>query len=391
MEVFPSKQGSSPAENTAYPDNNQRRSRIGFRFDRVPVFGLFALLLVATAGCSDGLQSTWDAKGPVAEKQLDLFYFVLWTMVGVFVVVEGILLYTIIRYRRRPNQALPKQVHGNTPLEVTWTIIPALLIAGVGVWTVITIFDLEDPPAEAGNALTINVTGHQWWWEFNYPDAGSGKVITTANELRIPVGRAISVNLTSDDVIHSFWIPKLAGKVDVIPTRTNTYWFQADEPGEYFGQCAEFCGIAHALMKFRVQVLPEAEYNGWVQGYGRSPVLSAKAAEGQNIFRGTGGCVLCHTTTGPDDRAVVQGRVKGFLGGGPVAAGPNLTDLATRHSFAAGLLDLNQENLRRWLNDPNDVKPGNYMAERAVIYRGGRIGLNDDQVSALIEYLLSLK
>ena len=344
------------------------------------VLGLLAVALLLAACAPDAKQSTFGTAGPVAEKQLLLFNVLLWTMVAVFVLVEGALLYSLIRFRRRPGQGLPVQTHGNTPLEITWTIIPTILVMGLGIWSVLTIFELDQPPASAENVLDVTVTGHQWWWEFDYLDAdGSGKAINTANELRIPVGRAVRLLLNSDDVIHSFWVPKLAGKVDVVPTRNNRMWIQADETGTYYGQCAEFCGIAHALMKFRVEVLTEPEYAAWVADYGTAPVVTGNAAQGQQLFLGQGTCLACHTIEG----------VPGAAG----VIGPNLTGLGTRGTFAAGLLDLNRENLRRWLRNPDDVKPGNRMSEQAPIYQtaNGNISLSEQDVSALIEYLLVLK
>ena len=365
------------------------------RLSSLALLAAVAALALAMACNPQGEQSTWQTAGPVARGQLQLFNVLLWVMVAVFVLVEGILLYAIIRFRRRSaDQALPHQTHGNTPLEITWTIIPTVLILGVGAWSVMTLFRLDKPPASAGTPLEVTVTGHQWWWEFEYPNAdGSGKVITTANELRVPVGKPISITLVSDDVIHSFWVPKLAGKMDLIPTRTNRMWFLAEETGTFYGQCAELCGVAHALMKFQVKVLSEADYNAWVKGYGQAPQLSAQARQGQAVFQGPGTCSVCHTATGADNPAVVDGRVAGFMSGGAIAAGPNLTDLATRSTFAAGIAPLNPESLHKWLNNPNDYKPGNHMAARAkALYQdGGNIKLTDAQVSELIEYLMSLK
>jgi len=357
------------------------------------ILGLLAIALLLAACSPDAKQSTFGTAGPVAEKQLLLFNVLLWTMVVVFVLVEGALLYSLIRYRRRPGQGLPAQTHGNTALEITWTIIPTILVMGLGIWSVLTIFELDQPPASAENVLDVTVTGHQWWWEFDYLNADGSVFITTANELRIPVGRAVRLLLNSDDVIHSFWVPKLAGKVDVVPTRNNRMWIQADETGNYYGQCAEFCGVAHALMRFRVEVLTEPEYAAWVASYGQPLQLSSEAQRGQQVFNGSGGCVVCHTVGGSDAPATQRARMDGYLGGGPIFPGPNLTDLATRGTFAAGLLDLNRENLRRWLRNPNDVKPGNHMAELAQVYdtTGGNISLSDQDVTALIEYLLVLK
>ena len=376
-------------------DSKGRAFRRWVNGKNLALVSILTLAVLLLACQPEARQSTFGPAGPVAEKQLLLFNVLLWVMIVVFILVEGALLYAAIRFRRRPGQALPHQVHGNTPLEITWTIVPTILILGLGAWSVLTLFELENPPAAAAeDALEITARGHQWWWEFEYPDAdGNGKRITTANELRIPVNRAVIAHLRSDDVNHSFWVPKLAGKVDVVPTRENRMWFQADETGMFYGQCAEFCGIAHAQMKFRVQVMTQEEYDAWVAGYGQPPQLSAAAQRGQQLFNADGGCVVCHTAGGPDARSVVEGRAQGWLAGGPIAPGPNLTDLATRHSLGAGLLDLNRENLRRWLTNPEEVKPGNRMSDRALAYQtaDGHIRLTQAQVSDLIEYLLSLK
>ena len=367
------------------PSNDQPPGpRWRFHPPQLISLGVLVALLLLVACDADALQSTFGTDGPVAEKQLLLFNVLLWAMVVVFVLVEGALLYSLIRFRRRPGDPLPAQVHGHTGLEIAWTIIPTILILVLGIWSVVTLFELEPPPASA-NTLEVTVTGHQWWWEFEYQDAdGSGRFINTANELVVPVGKPVNLLLNSDDVIHSFWVPRLAGKVDVVPTRNNRMWFQGDKIGTFYGQCAEFCGTAHALMKFRVQVLSDADYMAWVDSYGQPPgtsePLSPQAKQGQQIFMGTGGCVGCHTIEG------VPGAI--------LKIGPNLTGLGSKQTFAAGVLDLDRENLRRWLNNPDDVKPGNRMAEQAPIYQtnsDGSISLSDQEVTALIEYLLSLK
>ena len=369
--------------------------RLTFSRKHLFLLGFTAILLLVMACAPDAKQSTFGTSGPVAEKQLLLFNVLLWVMVVVFVLVEGVLLYAVIKFRRRPGQnELPPQTHGHTALEITWTIIPTILILGLGIWSAVTLFDLDQPPT-GGDALEITVVGHQWWWEFEYPDAdGNGKYITTANELRVPVDRAVRVNLRSDDVIHSFWIPKLAGKIDMVPTRENYMWFQADETGTFYGQCAEFCGTAHAQMKFLVQVLSQEDYLAWAETFGEPPVLSAQAAAGQGVFNGTGGCLICHSATGSDNPDVVASRVQSFMTTETgIAPGPNLTDLATRERFGAGLVELNRQNLRQWLRNPEDVKPGNHMSGRAAIYQtpDGRATLSETEISSLLEYLLSLK
>ena len=339
-------------------------------------------------------QSTWDPVGPVAERQLLLFNVLLWVMVAVFIIVEGVLVYAAIRYRRRPGQELPNQTHGNMTLEITWTIIPTILIMALGIWSVITIYEFDEPPASA-DVLHVNVTGHQWWFEFEYEDAGGGKRIVTANELRVPVDRAVRLTLESDDVLHSFWIPKLAGKIDVVPTRTNHLWFQADSdkidslPATFYGQCAEFCGIAHALMKFRVRVLSQEGYDAWVRNYGPPPANTEQAKQGQRVF---GNCVMCHSIDGENDSQAQASRKQAFLSGGALVPAPNLTDLRTRESLAAGLLDLNKETLKRWVRNPEDVKPGNYMKSRAAhLYGTGELSLSDSDLDAVVAYLLNLQ
>ncbi len=387
---FPSEQPAPSSDGSA-----GRRSSLK---NRSVIFGLSAALFLLAAGCSKDGQSTWDALGPVAQKQLDLFNVLLWVMVAVFFLVEGVLVYAMIRYRRRPGQPKPPQIHGNNTLEITLTIIPTILVMALGIWSVFTLFDLEKPPDSAPDALQVNVTGHQWWFEFEYPDAGNGKHIITANELRIPVDRPITLSLESDDVIHSFWVPKLAGKLDMVPTHINTMWFQADSdkiddelPVTLFGQCAELCGLAHALMRFRVTVMEQADFDSWVAAYGPPPTNTAKAEAGQQLFGAN--CALCHTIDGPDDPALSASRLKGFLTGGditPVPA-PNLTDLRTRQTLAAGLMDLSETNLIAWLHDPDKIKPGNYMSSRAVLYQEGTVSLNEEEIDSLIGYLLDLR
>ena len=405
MGLVPSRRAGSPdsAKSPGAPTELAPREPEGtigsrWKYRYLVIFGaMFALFLLVT-GCSTGKQSTWDPVGPVADKQLELFHVMLWVMVAVFVLVEGVLLYAVIRFRHRPDR-VPSRTHGNMPLEIIWTVIPTILILALGVWSVITLFELDQPSDPDDEVLNVDVTGHQWWFEFEYPDAGGGKRIVTANELRIPVDTSVKLRLLSDDVLHSFWVPKLAGKVDMVPTRSNEMWFKADSnkidilPATYYGQCAELCGVSHALMRFRVVVLDQQDYDAWVADYGRPPAITERAKLGQATFDAN--CTLCHTITGPEDPARKESRRQGFLigfdtPGLPVPA-PNLTDLRVRSTLGAGLLDLSVDNLRRWLRNPEDVKPGNYMTDRALLYRDGDINLDDDQVDALIEYVLQVE
>ncbi len=330
----------------------------------VAIAVLLGFLFLVTACYPSHNQSTFDARGPVAQAQLDLFIIILWMALFVFVVVFGILVYAGIKYRRKPGQELPVQTHGNTRLEVAWTIAPAIVLAIIAVPTITTIFDTANVPV--GDALEVRVIGHQWWWEFEYPELG----IVTANELHVPVGENVNVTLESDDVIHSFWIPKLAGKIDMVPGNINTMWFRADDPDEYYGQCAEFCGTAHAQMRFRVFADTKEDFDAWVASQKETPVIApddpgadlfmnATFAEGQR-------CAFCHTIEGMQIRGTV---------------GPDLTHLASRTTIAAGLLDNNEANLADWLRDPSAVKPGALMPD---------LGLTEDQISTLVTYLRSL-
>lgn len=243
--------------------------RIG-PFRAVHVVAALLLLIVGlwTAGCSafGGDYNTFSPAGEVAEKQRNLFYLVLVPAVLILIGVLAVTVYIVVRFRQRSDdEPLPKQVHGNNRLEVAWTIAPAILLIGLAVPTVMGIIDLgRDPKPEA---LHVRVIAFQWDWRFEYTDPefadADGEPLIT-EEFHIPVDREIGVELESPDVIHSFWVPKLAGKLDVMPGRTNEMWFNAEEEGVFSGQCAEFCGIGHAVMKFDVTAESEADFQAWV-------------------------------------------------------------------------------------------------------------------------------
>ena len=258
------------------------------RFHRVVRTSAFGFVLaVLLAACSnDGPYNTFDAAGPVAEKQEGLYWLVFWIAAVVFVLVEGALVYVMWRYRRRGPDDTPKQIHGNTRLEVIWTIVPALILAGVAVPTVGTIFDIAEAPE---GSMRVVVTGHQWWWEIEYPDLG----VVTANEAHIPTGEQVIFELTSDDVIHSWWVPRLAGKMDLVPGRTNTMNLAADVPGTYRGQCAEFCGLSHANMRFRVVAQEPGDFDAWVDQ--QLAEAAAPSAEAEQVLPT---CFACHAIRG---------------------------------------------------------------------------------------------
>ena len=347
---------------------------------------LLGSLVALAVGCTPSHpQSTFDTLGPVSRSQALLFYILLWVGAAVFVGVTGAIIYTVIRYRRRPDEGDPPQIHGHKRLEIAWTIAPALVLAVVAVPGIMTVFDNANsptPPEEGG--LVVDAIAHQWWFEFRYPDHN----VVTANELHIPVGEPVNLNLDSVDVIHSFWVPKLAGKVDMIPNNDNTLWMEADEPGVYYGQCAEFCGESHANMRFKVIAESRAEFDSWLQAQTLPSVepTDPLEVEGRDLFvtrvsQGGGGCLACHTIEGTRAR-----------GSATRFGGPNLTHLASRGEFAGSILENTQENLRKWLKDPNKVKPGNIMATEGEIFNDPERGsLKESEISALIAYLRSLK
>ena len=366
---------------------------------RFLVLAVAAAGILLAVGCTPSHpQSTFDVAGPVAEKQLTLFYIIFWAAVFVFILVEGALLYALIRFRRRAGRdEMPAQTHGHTPLEVAWTIAPAIILAVIAVPTIIYIFDIAKTPSP--DALEVNVTGHQWWWEFEYPEEN----VVTANELHVPVDRQVKLNLRSDDVIHSFWIPKLAGKRDVIPNNVNPLQFTARRsdidilPKIFFGQCAEFCGVAHAHMRFRVIVEEPDAFDAWVRNYHEiaarpSSTGDTDVAKGALVFASRG-CLLCHTVSGPPPPGLGESLSAAFERGELRFPAPNLTNFGTRTTLAAGVLenDLKGENVFRWLKDPNEVKPGNRMAQLANVYVDEDAALTDQEISALAAYLLSLK
>lgn len=307
-----------------------------------------------------GPPSPLNPASAIAQDIANLFWIAFWIAMAIFILVEGLLLYTVIRFRQRKPDVIPPKIHGSTPLEIAWTAAPALILLMVFVLMVRTMGATAAPPAEA---MPVKVISHQWWWEFQYPELG----ITTANELHVPVGQPILFELTSVDVIHSFWAPQLAGKTDNIPGQTNTMWFQADQAGTYGGRCAEFCGAQHANMLFQVIAEPAEQFEQWVAQQQTPPVVvTGEAARGEQIFM-TGACISCHTIDGTTAQGII---------------GPNLTHFGSRRTIAAGVMENTPDNLARWLADPQAVKPLNKMPN---------LNLNPDDVNALVQYLSSLK
>lgn len=331
---------------------------------------LFVALMALAACAADAPQDTLKPEGPIGREINSLWWPVFWIAVAVFFLVEGGLLYILYRYRERRGEPGPEQVHGNTRLEVAWTIAPSAILTFVAVATVASIFNIAKEPG--GDALEVKVTAHQWWWEYEYPEE---KVIT-ANELHIPIGRAIRLRMESDDVIHSFWVPKLAGKQDVVPGRTNSLTIQAENPGTYQGQCAEFCGLSHANMRLLVIAHDASDFDDWVADQAAAPVVptSALAQQGERTFM-EGPCVQCHAIQGTNAQA---------------RTAPDLTHFGSRTTFAGAMFENNRDNLRRWLRDPPAMKPMEPTRKSSPI--GMRdYGLSEDEIDALIAYLETLR
>lgn len=324
------------------------------------VLSLFALMSLVLTGCAgyDGF-SALKPKGTSGEMSLDMIKLALFIMLGVFAVVISIYIYVLIRYRKRKGKdVMPEQVHGNNVLEVVWTVIPIILLTILAIPTVKYTFDLSEMDASE-DAMTVKVIGYQYWWEFQYPELG----IKTAQELHIPVGKKVNFIIEGKDVLHSFWVPALGGKVDVVPGRTNTLVLDAKEPGVYQGKCAELCGAGHALMDFKVIAQEEDDFNKWVaQMQQPSTVQTEKQKQGEALFNQN--CLGCHAGTNQN----IQG--------------PDLTKFGTRTTIA-GILPHDEENLKKWLEDPIAVKPGSLMPK--IDY------LEPQEMEALVEYLMSRK
>lgn len=332
------------------------------------LFSLLGLLALLAVGCESNAPQDFinNQSGSYAETADNLWDLTFGIAVVVFVIVEGALVYTLLKFRQRPGQEA-KQFHGNTKVEVILTVIPSLILAGIAVPTVQTIFDNDraDP-----NALEINVVARQFWWEYRYDDME----VVTANEMHIPVGQPISLTLAGapDDVIHSFWIPRLAGTQDVIPGRLTKLNFTALETGEYLGQCKEFCGLSHANMRLRVIAQEPEEFQAWVAEQREPSVEPAGglAAEGKELFLQSA-CAGCHAIGGTD--------AAGQLG-------PNLTHFASRGYFAGATFENNSENLTRWVADAPTMKPGVLMPAGV-----DELGLSAGQIEAIVAYLETLE
>lgn len=328
---------------------------------RLAVGAATGLALLLTA-CEVTPQTAFNPRSEYADEGLSLFQLTIWAGVIVGVLVEVILVYAAVRYRRRPGDRLPPQIHGNTIIEILWTTGPVLIVAYILVVTLPVIFSTQ-APAPTGSML-VKVIGHQFWWEFQYPDAQ----VVTANELHLPIGRTANLELLSSDVIHSFWIPALGGKRDAFPGHTNYIWMTPNSPGEFPGQCYQLCGYSHGNMREWAIIQQPGEFEAWLAAQKLPAVqpTGGPAAEGAQAFMQKG-CAGCHAIQG----TAAQGTV-----------GPNLTHFASRNTLAGSVFERTDANLRRWLKDPPKEKPGSVMPN---------LGLNDHDLDVLVAYLQSLK
>lgn len=327
----------------------------------------FAGLPSALAAGPDIIPNTFV---PASTPTHEIYYLALFalTITGViFVVVGGLITYAIVKYRARESdpQHEPAQVYGSTQVELAWTVIPILIVVVLFLTTARIIFAIQDEP-KPPNALDVTVVGHQFWWEFRYPKLG----IVTANELHIPVSTSqhpdpTFMNLLSVDVDHSFWVPQLAGKTDLIPNHPNEMWMDPEEPGLYRGQCAQFCGVEHAKMLIRIYVDTPAQFEAWVKNQQRPAVEDPAVAAGRQIFENEA-CVNCHTIEGTPAHGTF---------------GPDLTHLMSRATIAAGAADNSPANLRAWIKDPDTFKPGALMPP---------MQLSDQQIDEVVAYLATL-
>ena len=387
-----------------------------------------AAVAVALAACSSHVPNTTLSPQTEYGRDIDeLFDILLIGGVTVLVLVFIALLFVVVRYRHRAGAPEPKAVHGNAVLEIVWTLIPAVILAFIAVPTVRTIFRTQ---AEVGpNALQVEVVGHQWWWEFRYPQYG----VVTANELYLPVGRTVDFALMTADVLHSFWIPQLGGKRDLVSNDTNHVWFTPESAFAWNGFCAEYCGSSHANMRFRVFTVPPAQFEQWIAHQNSPPVVGAPVSpagggdtvppagpaeppapapqagvptvraeslpehvrattplpRGLTISNVSGDptrgaelfmrappmpCAACHT---------IQGVASGIVG-------PNLTHVGSRTSIGAGLFANDARHLALWIKDSPAMKPGSKMP---AFGKSAQLpaGLDDQQIADLAAYLLSLK
>ncbi|MGC1363823.1 MAG: cytochrome c oxidase subunit II [Silvibacterium sp.] len=310
----------------------------------------------------------FDPRSAPAHDIFRLSMFVLIVTGAIFVTVAGLLLHVILRYRKRPGDEdhEPPQIYGSHQIELAWTVIPVLIIVVLFLSTVRVIFGIQNAP-EPKQALDVTVVGHQWWWEFRYPKYG----VATANELHVPVSSDAKLptptylKLVTADVDHSFWVPRLGGKTDLMGGQVNNMWIQPEATGLYLGQCAQFCGTEHARMLIRVYAQTPADFQKWVANQQKSAVKDPSVVQGRTVFE-QNACINCHTIRG----TVADGRF-----------GPDLTHLMSRDTIASGTLPNTRADLERWIKNPDAYKPGCLMPT---------MKLSDQDVVQIVSYLETL-
>jgi cytochrome c oxidase subunit 2 len=342
--------------------------RIGTRWWQ-RLMALLPVLLTAPflAGCTleEFPQSTLHPQADYAHTIHNILTLQTTWVVIIFAIVQVLLIVAVVRFRNRPGAPDPKPVHGNTVLEIAWTIAPAIILTIVAVPTVIAIYETQADPPEG--SLHVTVVGHQWWWEFQYPEEG----IVTATDMVVPLGRTIAVDIKTADVLHSFWFPAMGGKRDAVGGRTNRMWFTPERTGEFPGQCAELCGTSHANMRSVHRVVTPAEADAWVAKHRAGPARPDSGtieAEGLAIYR-TSACIACH-------------RVEGIS---PGVLGPDLTHVGSRSTLAGGMFPNTAEAMEAWILNAPARKPG------AKMLTFDEMKMKPEQVKPLVAYLQSLK
>jgi len=312
--------------------------------------------------------SVFAPQSTPAHSILHLADFVLLITGAIFVVVFSLLVYVVVRFRRRANDdgKEPPQVYGSNPVEMAWTVIPVLVVIVLTLTTARIIHEIQDAAKPPG-AVEVQAIGHQFWWEFRYPKLG----IVTANELHVPVSlpqrRAPTfLDLRSADVVHSFWVPRLAGKTELVPNKINTMWIEPERTGLFLGQCAKYCGTQHSHMLLRVYVHTTEDFDRWVKEQQALPPADPEVAAGRRVFEGNA-CINCHA-------------VRGTVGDGRY--GPDLTHLMSRDTLGSGVVTNTPQNLLAWIKAPSQFKPGVLMPA---------MNLDDQQLDQLVGYLTTLK
>lgn len=337
---------------------------------------LAALSVLLLAGCAGHQQSIVDPRGPLAGRTAGLWWFFFWLLAAIFIIILALTLWTLTRRdrgleqqpieitRQPPAQRESKLAHVVTAATIATVVILFVLLVD----SVVTGKANADIGDNAKNAMVIELTGNQWWWQVQYDNPDPSRIVVSANEIHIPVGRPVKIMGRSNDVIHSFWVPNLQGKRDLIPSRVTTEWIEADRPGAFRGQCAEFCGMQHAHMILWVIAEPEEKFHAWLKAQLQPAVAPVDPTKqrGQQVFLNHE-CIFCHT-------------IRGTTASGQVA--PDLTHFGSRRGIAANTLANNLGNLGGWIVDPQRVKPGNNMAT---------VPIASEDLQPLMEYLESLK